>query len=85
MQAGEQRVTIYVKLLNEGVDVARPIEAVRLSDEHFRLLPTPDYDPEYEEWEFPPSSIVSAERQCWSSGEILVAVKPINSQEWESA
>jgi hypothetical protein len=85
VQADEQRITIYVKLLNEGIAVARPTEATRLSDEHFRLLPTPDYNPECEKWEFPPCSIVSAERQRWSSGEILVAVKPIDSQEQEPA
>lgn len=79
LQADEQRVTIYVKLLNEGTDVVRPTEAVRLSDEYFRLLATPDYDPKNEEWEFPPSSIVSAEWQSWSSGEVLVAVKPVDS------
>ena len=63
MQADEQRVTIYIKLLNEGIDVARPIDVIRLSDEHFRLLPTSNYNPEDEEWEFPSASIVSAERQ----------------------
>jgi hypothetical protein len=38
------------------------------------LLPTEDYDPENEIWEFPPASVVAAEVQRWSSGEILVAV-----------
>jgi hypothetical protein len=53
LQSDEQRVTIYVKLLKEGTDVIRPTEAVRLSDEYFRLLATPGYDLENEKWEFP--------------------------------
>jgi hypothetical protein len=60
--------------MNEGTDVARPTQAVALADGTFRLLPTVDYDPEGEIWEFPPASVVGAEVQRFSSGEILVAV-----------
>jgi hypothetical protein len=38
------------------------------------LLPSADYDAENEIWEFPPESIVGAEVQHWSSGDILIAV-----------
>ena len=58
----------------QGTPVARPTRAVRLSDDEYRLLATPDYDPCDEKWEFLPGSIVAAERQRWSSGEIMVAV-----------
>jgi len=71
----DRHVTMYVRLLNEGTDVTRPTEAVPLPNGLFKLLPTRDYDPGDEEWEFPPLSVVSGEFQKWSSGEILVAVK----------
>jgi hypothetical protein len=71
----DHHVTIYVRLLNEGTEITRPTEAVALPNGLFKLLPTPDYDPKDEVWEFPPSSVVSGEFQEWSSGEILVAIK----------
>jgi hypothetical protein len=43
-----ESVTIYVRLRDEGTPVARPTEALRLSENEFKLLPTPDYDPEDE-------------------------------------
>lgn len=76
MEIEGQYITLYVRLMNEGVDVVRPTQAERLADGTFRLFPTPDYDPEDETWEFPPASIVAAEVQQWSSGEILVAIQP---------
>jgi len=70
----KERVTIYVRLLGEGTPVARPVEALRISANEFQLLRTSDYDPDDEKWEFLPSSVVAAEVQQWSSGEILVAI-----------
>jgi hypothetical protein len=50
---------IYVRLLNEGVDVWRPVQAVREGADYFRSVgPTPQ--PEGEEWEFPLGSVVGA-------------------------
>ena len=50
--------TLYVRLLNEGVEVFRPTQAVPVGDGIYKLLPTPDYDPTDEEWEFTPGSTV---------------------------
>jgi len=50
--------TLYVRLLNEGVEVYRPTQAVPVGDGIYKLLPTPDYDPTDEEWEFTPGSTV---------------------------
>jgi hypothetical protein len=75
VQTEDQRVTIYVRLLDEGTDVARQTEAVLLPNGLLKLLPVSEYGPEDELWEFPPSSVVLGEFQKWSAGEIFVAVK----------
>jgi hypothetical protein len=68
------RHEVYVKLLDEGVDVWRPVEATALADGRYRLEPTVDYDPELETWEFLPGSTVRCELRRLSSGPALVAV-----------
>jgi hypothetical protein len=65
---------IYIPLLDEGVNVWRPTQAERLSDGSYHVLPTPDYDPDDEKWEFPPGSRVVCERNRLSRGEVLAAV-----------
>jgi hypothetical protein len=70
------RVKIFVYLLEEGTDVWRPTEAVPIGDGLFKILPTPEYDPEDEVWEFPPGSIVRCETRQDDSGQYIVAVKP---------
>jgi hypothetical protein len=56
MKSDGSRVKIFVYLLEEGTDAWRPTEAVSIGDGSFKILPTPDYDPEDEVWEFPPGS-----------------------------
>lgn len=50
--------TIYIPLLDEGTDVMRPAHGVQVGDNLYRVLATPNYDPEDERWKFPPGSIV---------------------------
>ena len=69
-------VPIYIPLLNEGTSVVRPTQGVKLSERVYRVLPTQDYDPDDEEWEFPPGSVVECTREIRSGQEILVARKP---------
>lgn len=57
----EESVEIYVQLLEEGTPTARPTQAVPLGNGLYKILPTPNYDPEDEIWEFPPGSIVRCE------------------------
>lgn len=78
--ASTTRRLIYVRLLNEGIDVSRPTEAVDLGEGLFKILLTRDYDPEDEEWEFPAGSIVECERVQSAEGEYLLAVKKHNSR-----
>ena len=68
-------VTIYIPILNEGTTVARPTRGVKLSENVYRVLPTQDYDPNDEEWEFPPESIVECHLEKRSGHEVLVATK----------
>jgi hypothetical protein len=68
-------MTIYVHLLNEGVDVWRPVEAApAASDARFRIV-TPC--PEEEDWEFQPGDVVRCEMRTLSGGPCLVAVERV--------
>jgi hypothetical protein len=53
--------TIYIRLLEEAVTCIRPTQAEPLRDGTYRVLPTSNYDPTDEVWEFPPGSIVHCE------------------------
>ena len=68
-------VTIYVPLVNEGTSVVRPTQGVKLSENMYRVLPTQDYDPSDEEWEFPPGSIVECHSETRNGQEVLVAMR----------
>jgi hypothetical protein len=67
--------TIYVQLVDEGTSVYRPTEAERGGENIFKLMPTPDYDPEIEKWEYPPGSIVECNWQHLNGESVLVAVR----------
>lgn len=66
--------TVYVRLLDEGTDVFRPTEAEHAAEGVFRLLPTPDYDPDDEHWEFLPGALVRCQIMRLHGGERLVVV-----------
>lgn len=66
--------TIYVRLLDEGTDVFRPTEVESLEDGLFKLLPTPEYDPDDEHWEFTPGSVVRGVTRKLDGEAVLVAV-----------
>jgi len=61
---------IYMPLLNEGVDVWRPVEATRLSADTYRVE---GEIPDDEEWAFAPGVVVRCQRQTFSEGEVGVA------------
>ena len=67
--------TIYIPLLDEGLNVYRPTEAERLPDGSYLVRPTPDYDPEDEAWQFVPGSRVTCEVKQLSGGAVPVAVR----------
>lgn len=63
---------IYVRLLGEGVDVWRPVEAERLGGNRYLILSQP-YEREIETWEFVPGEEVVCELIKASDGPILAA------------
>jgi len=67
-------VEIYVRLLREGTECSRPTQALDLGNGLYKILPTPNYDPEDEVWEFLPDSIVRSEIRRCEGKEFLIAV-----------
>jgi len=72
----QKTVEIYVQLLEEGTPTARPTQAIPLGNGRYKILPTPNYDPEDEIWEFLPGEIVRCEidKDNWIK-ELFLAVE----------
>jgi hypothetical protein len=70
-----ERTTVYVRLLDEGVEAWRPVPADDLGRGQYRLFPTDDYDPSVETWEFPPETVAICELRKLEDGLQLVAVR----------
>lgn len=65
--------TIYIPLLDEGTTVSRPTEGVLLRDNLYRVLATPNYNPDDENWQFKPGSIVHCVEEVRDNKKILIA------------
>ena len=63
---------IYVSLLNEGINVWRPVSAEFISDNLYQIL---GEVPEGEEWQFQPGEIVECKEAELSESKRLVAYK----------
>jgi hypothetical protein len=72
------RGTIFVRLLDEGVDVWRPVQAELQSDSSYRIVIQP-YNRDIEEWEFGPGEEVVCELIDSSDGPILAATRSFES------
>ena len=66
--------TVYVELLDEGVDSWRPVRAMKEGPGVFRLHGEP---PDDERWAFEPGSLVRCEQRQLSDGPALVALAPL--------
>jgi NAD(P)H-flavin reductase len=64
--------TVFVSLLDEGVDVWRPVSAQHIRDDVYRIVGQPP-DPGDEKWEFLPGQHVRCRLQQLSEGQFLVA------------
>ncbi|MGE4352323.1 MAG: hypothetical protein AB7E52_09075 [Bdellovibrionales bacterium] len=65
--------------MEEGVDTTRKTKAIDLGNGIFKLLPTKNYDPEDEIWEFLPGSIVRCERRSnQGHPDIFLAVEKLS-------
>jgi hypothetical protein len=74
---------IYVELLDEGIEVWRPVHAERIRDGVFRIL---DVAPPDEQWKYPSGSVVHCVPKELSSGVCLVAssyARPVPNPSFE--
>jgi hypothetical protein len=65
---------IFVSLLDEAVDVWRPIQAEHVHDDVYRITDQP-YDREVETWQFGPGDEVVCELIDSNEGRILAAMR----------
>ena len=72
--------TIYVKLMNEDIDVWRPVLAESGADTNlFLILPHPtNHMPSGEEWEFMPGSRVLTKEMMLEGNLVKVAYKELD-------
>ena len=66
--------TIYVALLDEGVDVWRPVKARRLPSGVYLILEQ-DYDRGTETWQFEPRAVVTCRVEKRNGRQITVATE----------
>jgi hypothetical protein len=72
-------IDIYVALLNESVDVWRPVKARKIGSNVYQI--TEAEIPEGEEWEFGPGSVVNCKENTFANGSVaLVAYKSASEQ-----
>ena len=65
---------IYVRLMGEGTVVFRPTKAEPIGPGTVRLLVPDNYDPDDEDWEFKPGSVVRVEQRTLEGVEAYVAI-----------
>ncbi len=66
---------IYIQLLGEGTIVYRPVPALKIEDNVYKIEGYNIYDPDDEEWEFLPGTFVIVEERTLEEDIVLVAVK----------
>ena len=54
---------IYIYLLNEGTDCWKPAYGEKIGVNLYKILSTDNYNPDDEEWQFPPGSLVRCEKK----------------------
>lgn len=69
-----EEIEIFVRLLDEKVDVWRPVCALRKADNIFEIM-AQEYDQRAEKWEFEPGDQVACEFISSSTGRIFAAVR----------
>src|SRR5260370_12243786 len=69
--------SIYMYLMDEGVDVWRPVEAIRLAESIYQIK-LESVVPESETWQFLPGDMVRCEQRELSSGKHLVAIEKVH-------
>ena len=77
MASSTDMTHVYVRLLGEGTVVFRPTRATPIGQNTVRLLTPDGYDPEDEDWEFKPGSVVRVERRRLEGTEAYVAIAAV--------
>ena len=68
--------TVYVRIVNEDVDVWRPVDAEHVGGDLYRLIGD---TPEGEQWQFDTNDVVRCERRRLSDGGMhLVAAELVS-------
>ncbi len=68
-------VEIYIHLPEDSA--SRPTQAIVLGNNVYQVLPTLDYDPEDEAWEFVPGTLVRCEEREYQGKRYLQAIKKV--------
>lgn len=74
MGSSTEPARVYVRLLGEGTVAFRPSPAEFLGPQEARLIAPPGYDPDDEDWEFKPGSVVRVELRQLEGADEFVAV-----------
>lgn len=76
----EKTIEVFVVLLEEGTPTIRGTDAIDLGGGQVKLLPTDNYDPEDEIWEFVPGSIVKVKpHKSYRGEDILLAYEKVGA------
>ncbi len=73
----DQVATIYMKLLDEGVAVVRPVSAKLVRPGIYMIMDNPRRVPAVEEWEFLPGTCVRVENRKWGEDVLPIAVEAV--------
>ena len=68
---------VYVKLLEEGTEAYRPVPALLIESNIYKLLGHKIHDPLDEIWEFLPDTIVQTKVREIVDKKLLIAVKAV--------
>lgn len=71
------KTTIYVRLLNEGIEVYRPVTATQIENNIYKIIDETKYDAEDETWEFLPGNIILVSEKQIGNEIALVAIKSL--------
>ena len=68
---------VYVLVLEEATNVFRPVPAIKIRRNIYKLEGFDIYNPSDETWEFKPGTIVLAEMKELEGEKVLVAIKMV--------
>jgi len=67
---------VRISVRSANSELIHTTNAISLGDGLYKVLATPNYDPEIDSWAFPPDSTVALEEKNMPGGNFLLAVSP---------